>query len=264
MSIQRIGLYVVALLAVISAARADTVIILELTAAQFTFDFGSPPPTFNGIALPASPNNYKYEPNPFAVGSVTYDDQSFGQLFVIGPGYSSGSFDIGTGHKLLEDTGGGDPTANINMTFATPVTGIGLIAGDPFGAGGDTALFNVTFGSGGGPPITGIGSDGSLPITGGDPPNYFAIFDIGNHGISQLNFSDTAGNPTLDTVVTVPEPNSVWLLMTLILALGIGSVIRKSMKTAAPLALLAAFAILAVPSRSFAQVNCNLAVPNNP
>jgi len=253
----------------ISAARADTVTIEELTATQFAGIFGSPAPTFNGIPLPASPNNYIFEPNPFAVGSVTYDDQGNGQLFVVGTG---SGYDIGTEpDTLLSDTSPYNTNANINITFAIPVSGIGLIAGDAYGSGGDAALFNVTFGDSS--VISGIGSDNSLPITGGDTPSYFGIFDVGSLGISQLNFSDTAGTPTLDTVTTTPEPNSLWLLATSILAPGLHSFTRKKRKNgaarlgwgAAPLALMAVFALLAVPSRSFAQpLNCNIAVPNNP
>jgi len=257
------GLSVVALLTVISTARAGTVSIQGLTAAQFASAFGAPPPTFNGIALPGS--GFIFEPAPFPLGSLTFGDQGNSALFVEGAGQG---FDIGTGHKLLVDEFPNNTNANINITFATPVAVIGLIAGDQFGGppGGDAALFNVTFADASS--ITGIGSDGSLPITGGNTPSYFRILNTGVSGISQLNFSDTAGAPTLDTVTaTVPEPNSVWLPAMLILALGIGSVIRKRKTAAArlaPLALLAVFAILAVPSRSFAQVNCNLAVPNNP
>lgn len=265
--IQRIGFYVVALLTVISMARAGTVSIQGLTAAQFASAFGAPAPTFNGIVLPVS--QFIFEPAPFPLGSLTFGDLGNSDLFVEGSGQG---FDIGTGHNLLVDEGPNTTNASINITFAKPVAVIGLIAGDAFGGppGGDAALFNVTFADASS--ITGIGSDGSLPITGGNTPSYFRILDTGVSGISQLNFSDSAGFPTLDTVTaTVPEPNSGWLPATLILALGIGSVMRKRKiaaarlgSGAAPLALLAVFAILAVPSRSFAQVNCNLAVPNNP
>ena len=256
---------VLAPLLFISAAWGDTVSISDLNASQFASSFGSVAPTFNGITLPQS--QFIFEPSSFSVNSVLYDDQGNGELFLEGSGQG---FDIGTGNTLLVDEGPLNTNANINMTFATPVPVVGLIVGDAFGAGGDAALFNVTFGNGSS--INGIGSDGSLPITGGDPPSYFAIYDIGGNGISQLNFSDTAGNPTLDTLTTTPttttpEPNSAWLLALSILALGIRQ--RKTAPrlgpSATPLALLAAFALLVVPSRSFAQpLNCNLAVPNNP
>jgi len=261
----KIGSCALALLAAIPAARADSLYIYDYTtSAQFNAQFGVTTPTFNGIA---TPGGFVYEPTSLTVGNVKYDDQGNGELFLQGPGTG---YDIGTGtppntNTLLVDEGPNVGPANINMTFASPVAGVGLIVGDPFGAGGDFALFNVTFGDGSS--ITGvIGQDNSLPITGGDPPNYFIIFDIGGNGISQLNFSDTAGFPTLDTVVTTPEPNSAWLLALPILAL----VFRKGKTVAArlgsgagPLAFLASFALLAVPS--FAQpTNCNLAVPSNP
>jgi len=267
MSFQRIGFYSVALLTVISGARADTVSIQELTAGQFALIFPSATPTFNGIGLPM--NGVQPEPGGLMVGSVLFGDLGNANLNVIGPGLA----DIGTApHQLLiEDDG--TPANNINMTFAHPVAVVGLIAGDGLtGGGADTAIFNVTFGNAS--TENGIGSLilPLLPMAGGLTPTYFAISDIGGSGISQVNFADSAGFPTLDTVTTAPEPNTVWLLAVPILALGIGSVIRKRKTAAArlgsgaaPLALLAVLAILAVPSSSFAQpVNCNLAVPNNP
>src|SRR5271166_480141 len=271
----RTVLLVAVLLAAVGVASADTVIIQELTQAQFVFDFGSGTGTFNGVT---GPGTFVSETS-LVLGGVTYDDQSKGELFAVGSGLG---FDIGTGNTLLIDNGAGDPTANINMTFGTPAVAVGLIAGDPdpgdLGGGTGVATFNVTFGDGSS--ITDLGGDGSLPILTGDPANYFVIFDIGGNGISQLNFSTNLGDPALDTVTTsitaqglatIPEPNSVWLLAILMLALGIGYIIRKRKTAAAhvgsgaaPLAVLAVFAVMAVPSRSFAQVNCNLAVPNNP
>jgi len=249
-----IGSCVLALLAAMPAARADLVYIQELSAAQFDADFVSPSPTFNGITIPGS--GYIYEPTNLQVGSVTYDDQGNGELFLEGPNQG---YDIGTGNNLLVDEGPFNSTANINMTFANPVLGVGLIVGDAFAAGGDTAVFNVTFGHSS---INGIGLDGSLPITGGTTPTYFLILDIGSTGISQINFSDSAGNPELDTLAIAPEPNSVWLLALPILAMGIYSAVGKR-KTAGPLGLLAVAAIMS--SHSFAQpLNCNISVPNNP
>ncbi len=262
----------------ISAARADVAVIEELTQAQFVTDFGSTTGTFNGITLPASPNNVVSESGgPFTVGSVTYDDQGNDALFVSGPGYNSGSYDIGTGNNILYDNFANNTSPNINMTFAGAVPSIGLIAGDAFGSGGDLAIFNVTFADS--TSISGISNDGSngagpdlLTIAGGTTPTYFGIFDTDGTAITQLNFSDTAGNPTLDTVTPTPEPTFVGLVSTFMLGMfGVYSIIRKRKNVAArlvsgaaPLTLLAICAVLAVPSRSFAQVDCNIAVPNNP
>jgi hypothetical protein len=115
----------------ISAASAGTVTIEELSAAQFASVFGSPKPTFNGITVPGA--GYIYEATSLVVGSVTYDDQGNGDLFVEGMGQS---YDIGTGNTLLVDEFPNNSAANINMTFASPVSVIGLVVGDAFGAGG--------------------------------------------------------------------------------------------------------------------------------
>ena len=252
----KIGAFAVALFAGISAARADTVVIQDYTTAtQFAAAFGTPPPTFNGIALPSG---FFFVGGSLVAGSVTYNDSGNSELFLEA---AAQGFDIGTGNTLLVDEGPNNTNANINLSFAAPVSIVGLIVGDAFAAGGDAALFNVTFGDASS--VTGIGGDGSLPITGGDPPNFIILYDIGGNGISQINFSDTAGDPTIDTVTSsTPEPNSAWLLAMPILALGIRK--WKTLRSgAAPLAVLALFAMLAIPS--FAQpVNCNLAVPNNP
>lgn len=269
MSIQRIGFFVVVLLTVIAAAQADTVVIQEVTAAQFAIDFGPTTGSFNGIT---TPGNFVLEGGSFSNNGVMYDDGGAGGLIVS----SELGFDIGTEpDAVLTEGGSGN---GINMTFGAPVVAVGLIAGDPEAVGGGVATFDATFGDGSS--VSDVGGDGSLPIIGGDNPNYFVVFDVGGNGITNLSFSTNTQFPTIDTLTTtitsqglatIPEPNSVWLIAILMLALGVGSIIRKRKavvarmaSSAAPLALLAVFAALAVPSRSFAQVNCNIAVPNNP
>jgi len=251
----------------ISAARADTAVIEELSQAQFIADFGSTTGTFSSLS---TPGNITGPLGTFMLGSVTYSDQGNGALYAAATGQG---FDIGTEPDtvLVDGFTGGSVTPNINMLFASPVGAVGLIAGDN-AASGDAAIFNVTFGAGS--PENDIGNGGSLPITGGDTPTYFGIFDSGGNGITQVNFSDNGLNPTLDTVLTAtPEPSFVGLVAISMLALlGIYSIIRKRKNVAAhlgsgaaPLALLAVVALLAVPSGSFAQsTNCSLAVPNNP
>ncbi len=269
----------------ISVARADVAVIEELSQTAFQNYFGSTTGTFDGHATQGTFNSE----SSLQLGSVSYSDTD-GSLALVGSDTSTladppspATFDIGTGNPLLVDDDG-TGNANINMTFATPVYAVGLIAGDAYGGSvttpppfNDIATFGVTSGGGTSTPsiTTGVvdGVHDSPLIMAGNTPTYFGIFDISGSGIGQVNFSDSALFPTLDTVVTAaPEPTFVWLLAMAMLAMfGIHAIIGKKKNVAArlvsgaaPLALLAVVALLAVPSRSFAQMNCLLAVPNNP
>ncbi len=218
---------------------------------------------FTGIA---SANNYAFEGSSFTQGPLTIDDAGGNALYVIDDGYAGGAFGIGTGEAILEDNQSGN---GIDITFAGAVTAVGLIIGDPSLDGG-AALFNLAF-SDGSTDIGNIGSSGELPLTGGANANFYEIAANGAP-ITEINFSDNGTLPTIDTVeFATPEPSSFWLLA-LMLTVFLGVRLMRKHKPsfarralgATPVAVAAGLAMFAAPVHSFAQVNCNLAVPNNP
>jgi hypothetical protein len=228
----------------------------------------------------APKNGYTFEGSSFPQSTLMFDDNYLfngsggGTLYVVGNGYASGAFGIGTGEAVLYDDNSGN---GIDIKFPTPVSAVGLIIGDPSltpdsqapGVGG-FASFNLLF-SGGATDVGNIGTNSELPLTGGTSPNFYEIQSTGT-GITEINFSDNGSTPTIDTVAyATPEPSYYWLVgLTLTVFLGVRfmrkhkpSFARRALG-AAPVAVVAGLAMFAAPVHSFAQVNCNLAVPNNP
>ncbi len=217
---------------------------------------------FTGIAAPGTAT---FEGSAFNQGGLTFDDAGGDALFVDN-GSDGGFFQIGTGEAVLLDNNSGN---GINISLPTPASEVGLIIGDSSLTGG-IALFNLTFANGT-MNFGNIGASGELSLTGGTTPSFYEI-SANASLIREINFSDNGTDPTIDTVeLSTPEPGSFWLLgLPLMGFLGVRvarkyklSSARRALR-AAPVAVVAALAMFAVPMHSFAQVNCNLAVPNNP
>jgi hypothetical protein len=220
---------------------------------------------FTGIA---AANGFVFEGSSFNRGPLAIDDNGGAELFVFDNGYSGGLDAIGTGEAVLQDNSSGN---GINITFPFATGAVGLVLGDPFANGG-LALFNLNF-KNGSSDFNNIGTAGELALTGGATPNYYEIQANGSP-ITEINFNDNAGFPTIDTVAfATPEPAPFWLMgLTLASFLGV-RLVRKHRPShalralrATPVAIIVAgVAMFVAPVHSFAQpVNCNLAVPNNP